>query len=47
MYHRQTYQVLYAVDIWENRLMNNSGPSIEPLGMPHDVYCSVDKTAFT
>ena len=30
MYHWQTYQVLYAVDIWENRFMNNSGPSIEP-----------------
>ena len=26
--------------------MNNSGPSIEPWGMPHDTYCSVDKTPF-
>ena len=25
--------------------MNNSGPSIEPWGMPHDTYCSVDKTS--
>ena len=27
--------------------MNNSGTNIEPWGMPHDTYCSVDKTPFT
>ena len=27
--------------------MNNSSLSIEPWGMPHDTYCSVDKTLFT
>ena len=27
--------------------MNNSSPSIEPWGMPHNTYCAVDKTPFT
>ena len=29
------------------QIMNNSGSSIEPWGMPYDTCCSVDKTPFT